>query len=204
MFNFKNQYNALMSAANCNSLACLRNKGVNALANAGNKAMSNAVHPLKAYPSMFSPVVDGVFLKDQLINSVASGRVRKNTPISWNYAEHDGFGFAEQGFEHLTQFLPQFVNLGEEIWNVVDSSGFNVPSDYTDRYLQQLYGENWPQVQPVFGCPNKNNGGRNNCLEKWTDFFTAHTWVCNTRWALTRLLQVKKEYILLTLVFSTF
>ena len=157
--------------------------------------MAQVIHPLKAYPSMFSPVVDGVFLKDQLINSVASGRVRKHTPISWNYAEHDGFSFAEQGFEHLTQFLPQFVNLGEEIWNAIETSGFNVPSDYTDRYLQELYGDKWSLVQPVFGCPNKSNGKRNNCLEKWSDFFTAHTWVCNTRWALSRLLQVRSLLI---------
>ena len=189
-----------MEAANCNSLECLRNKGVNALATAGNAAMSEAVHPLKAYPSMFSPVIDGVFLKDQLINSVASGRVRKNTPISWNYAEHDGFIFAEQGFEHLVQLF----GLQEDVGGAMQSSGFTVPSDFTDQYLEILYGDNWPQVESVFGCPNKNNGGIKNCLENWSDFFTAHTWVCNTRWALTRLLQVKKEYILLTLVLSTF
>ena len=160
------------------------------------------VHPFKAYPSLYSPVVDGKFLTDQLVNNVANGKVRKNTPISWNYAEHDGLTFAEQGFEHLRSTFAPFVAIGEEINNAVASSGFSVPSDYSDTYLQALYGDKWSSIQPVFGCANKANGGKRNCLDAWATFFTAHTWVCNTRWALARLLQVSLKIIIKIMKYS--
>jgi len=183
-------YTDMMAAANCNNMACLRNKGVNAIRNAANAAMTKS-HSLKAYPSMFTPVVDGSFLTDQLVTNVANGVLRKNTPISWNYAEHDGDSFAHMSFEHLAATLPEFVAQGDAISTAMNA--FAIPSDFTDQYLQILYADKWPLIQPVFGCPNKNNGNPNNCENKYGKFMTAHAWVCNTRWALNQILQ-SNEY----------
>jgi len=57
-------------------------------------------HPIKpTLEPKFGPVVDGTLLVDQLIISVRNGHLRKNTPISWNYAEHDSWGFVRGGFK---------------------------------------------------------------------------------------------------------
>ena len=41
----------------------------------------------------YTPVVDLVSLPGQLVDLVAAGHIRPNTPISFNYAENDAFGY---------------------------------------------------------------------------------------------------------------
>jgi len=106
-----------------------------------------------------SPVVDGVTLKYQLQYAVANQLIRPNTPISWNYAQNDGFGFVEDGWDAFYK-VPAMAALQDEIEDLKTSSGIEFPSDYFNRWLAQIYpaGEILNDILSVFGCSNAADG----------------------------------------------
>ena len=80
----------------------------------------------------------------------------------------------------------------QQIGQVQESSGFDIPSDYTDQWFKEIYGETKFNniIKPIFGCDNGANGEVQDCHEKFSNYVTSSLWVCNTRWALGGVLTV--------------
>ena len=124
-----------MQATSCSDFACLRGKTNEELS----QAMTLAVydHPIKPILARnTSPVVDGVMLLDQIAILVADGQIRPNTPISFNYAENDAYGFVDWGWSSFG-LVPAISMQEEQIEADIVASGFDFPSDYFDQWLAQ-------------------------------------------------------------------
>ena len=118
------------------------------------------------------------------MTAVRNGLIRPNTPISLNYAEHDGFTFTPGAFRKLSK-VPAINLLDQEIKDAQAASGFYVVSDYFDQWVRQVYPtDKADRILEVFGCPNGENGEIVDCKDKFDRFVTASHWACNTRWAL--------------------
>ena len=85
------KWNQFLAETGCDGFECLRGLTAAELRNSRNAYGVKAPIKLILTSSYYTPVVDGVSLLDQLVNLVADGRIRPNTPISFNYAEHDAF-----------------------------------------------------------------------------------------------------------------
>ena len=156
------------------------------------KAATEAVkHPIKpVLEPGFGPVVDGTLLVDQLINSVRRGHLRKDTPISWNYAENDAWGFTGGSFRALEK-VPAIEAQSRDIMEAKRDTKFKIPSDYMNQWFKEIYGsENLSMVLEVFGCDNGPNGEIFECQEQFSRFLTASAWSCNSRWALNGVVKV--------------
>ena len=148
-------------------------------------------HPIKlVLEPGFGPVVDGKLLVDQLINSVRIGHMRKNTPISWNYAEHDSWGFTNGAFRNIER-VPALEAQSQDIQKIRMDTGIQVPSDFQNQWFEEVYGpEHLDQILNVFGCSNDANGDVVNCHEPFSRFLTTSHWACNSRWALNGVVLV--------------
>ena len=148
-------------------------------------------HPIKGtLEPGFGPVVDGDLLVDQLIISVRNGHLRQNTPISWNYAEHDSWGFVRGAFKGISEKVPALAAQSAEITAIMQETGIKVPSDFTDQYLELVYGhEHLDEILRVFGC-SSTDGTVLDCAEDFSRFLVASHWACNSRWAINGVLQV--------------
>mgnify|MGYP000065894538 CR=1 FL=1 len=115
---------------------------------------------------------------------VSEGRIRPNTPISFNYAENDAFSFTAGGFGEMAK-VSAIAMQAEAIEAAIDQSGFEVPSDYFDQWLAEIYcPEHLPAILEQFGCPNGPNGEIIDCKDKMDRYLTSTTFACNTRFAL--------------------
>ena len=125
-----------MQATSCSDFACLRGKTNQELSQAMNLATFD--HPIKTIltSGKTSPVVDGVMLLDQIPTLVANGQIRPNTPISWNYAENDAYGFVGWGWASFGD-VPAISAQENQITADIAASGSDFPSDYFDQWLAQ-------------------------------------------------------------------
>ena len=57
----------------------------------------------------WGPVIDGGFLSASLVDNVRDGTIRPNTPISFNYAEHDAWSMTDGGFNAAIKNIPAFA-----------------------------------------------------------------------------------------------
>ena len=130
------KWNRYMERTGCSDFACLRGKTNQELSQAMN--MASYDHPIKPIltSGKTSPVVDGVMLLDQIPTLVANGQIRPNTPISWNYAENDAYGFVGWGWGSFGR-VPAIAAQDAQIEADSASSGFEFPSDYFDQWLAQ-------------------------------------------------------------------
>ena len=103
---------AALDAAGCEDVDCLRSMSAEELnphfRNA--KRVDGAFHPTKlALQPGWGPVIDGGFKTMSLVDSVRTGQIRPNTPISFNYAEHDAWGMSDGGFNSAIKNIPAFA-----------------------------------------------------------------------------------------------
>ena len=73
--------------------------------------------------------------------------------------------------------------------NVIASSGFSIPSDYSDQFMRLLYSSEFiSQALAEFECPNGNGGEIRDCKEDFTRFLVSMG-TCRTRKAFDTVLQ---------------
>ena len=182
-----------MTNAGCDTAAvpldCLREVSSADLRGVTSTSKEQVFHPIKlTLEGGFSPVVDGVVLKDQLINSVRNGHLKKNTPISWNYAQHDSWSFTADAFKQISKVSSI---ASEDITDAIATSGFEVPSGFISQWYEAVYGaQKLPEIEAQFGCGAANNEVID-CKEQFSHFVTASNWVCNSRWAISGVLLVR-------------
>ena len=117
------KWNGILSGTGCDGFECLRGKTAQELRNAIESY--GRAKPIKLIldSDYYSPVVDGVSLLDQLVNLVGAGSIRPNTPISFNYAEHDAFSFTAGGFNGITK-VPLLSDQSQAIDDAVQNVSF--------------------------------------------------------------------------------
>jgi len=189
-------YQNVLKDADCSSVGCLRDLDATTIGAAAEFAKKQVNQPIKpVLEPKFGPVVDGKLLVDQLINSVREGRLRKHTPISWNYAEHDAWGFSRGGFKAVMEKVPPLSDKQMEITQLMQQTGIRVPSPWTDEYFRAIYPEaDIDDLLAVFGCPDVN-GKTADCTEDFSRFLVASAWACNSKWAIDGVLSTNpKEY----------
>ena len=183
-------YNEVLSAAGCADSECLRSTAAGSFGDITKSATDAVYSPIKLVTEPgFGPVIDGTLLVDQLINLVRNGHLKKNCPISFNYAVNDAWSMTGGGFRAL-QRVPKIGELEEEIRNTQRDTGFKVPSDYFDQWLREVYGNEAEDLIRVFGCSNPS-GDPIECIEPFDRFLTSSSWACNSRWALNGVVKVK-------------
>ena len=132
-------FDSMLTETGCTDINCLRTIPAGEIRTATSVAKLSTVHPTKLIlESTTGPVVDGVTLTAQLFDSVKNGNIRPNTPISWNYAENDAFGFVDMAWGNL-QKIPNIAALASEITAAQESSGLNFPSDFFNQWLANMY-----------------------------------------------------------------
>ncbi|CBY07427.1 unnamed protein product [Oikopleura dioica] len=178
---------AALDAAGCENVDCLRSMPAEELnphfRNA--KRVNGAFHPTKlALQPGWGPVIDGGFKSMSLVDSVRTGEIRPNTPISFNYAEHDAWGMSDGGFNSAVKNIPAFAPHTQTIKDL-QAAGIIVPSDYTDLYFKEVFGEDVfnAYIAPEFGCANNADGSARECREQFFKWVQGQTWVCNSRYA---------------------
>ena len=76
------------------------------------------------------------------------------------------------GFKQMTK-VPAIGALEQEINDLVSSSGLKVPSDYFDRWIREVYGDEADGLLDVFGCENNADGSPRDCQDILDRFLTA-------------------------------
>ena len=119
-----------------------------------------------------------------LVDSVHSGSIRPNTPISFNYAEHDAWSMTDGGFNAAIKNIPAFAPHTQAIKDL-QAAGLAIPSDYTELYFKEVFGEDVfnAYIAPEFGCANNADGSAQECKEQFFKWIQGQTWVCNSRYA---------------------
>ena len=81
--------------------------------------------------------------------------------------------------------VPLIASLDEQIDSAQDVSGFEVPSDFFDQWLGEIYcPEHLEAIKGAFGCPNGPGGEVVDCKDRMDRYLTAKVFACNTRFAL--------------------
>ena len=133
----------------------------------------------------FAAVVDGKLLRDQLFTLVSNGEIKKHTPISFAYNDHD-----QWEFNHLSIFTMQnkpifLLDVQEEMVALAKELHMQVPSPYSDMILEKYFGqEQAAKLKETFGCSSETTI---ECNEAFDRFLTSYNWNCNTRAALQNL-----------------
>lgn len=117
---------------------------------------------------VYAPVIDGIVVKDHLVNMVRDGHLRPNTPITWSYSKDDSWNFSDDAFEFV---------MAKYFKSETDST--TISSPYTDEFFDIAYPSHADQLRSVFGCDD----GGHNCKDKFARWVQASHWYCNTRWA---------------------
>ena len=183
-------YQAALNETNCENVNCLRELTVWEIRELSKQVLATDHHPAAPRVQTFITVIDGQFILNELFDAVRTGHVRPNTPIVWNYAEHELDGWAYPGFSSVIRKVPALVAQLDDIWATISSSSFKIPSDYTDQYLEELVGmEHLSEILDVFGC-SSTNGEIIDCAKPFGHYVTASGAVCNTRRAFKDMHQV--------------
>ena len=61
----------------------------------------------------------------------------------------------------------------QDINNLVSSTGFQVPSDFFNQWLVEIYGDQVDTVLEVFGCDNNADGTPRDCQDILDRYLTA-------------------------------
>ena len=171
----------------CDTIDCLRQYTRLEIRDAANHAAGTARNSSTKFvlEPGFAPVVDGLLLRDDLFTLVANGEIKKHTPISFSYNDHD-----QWEFNHLSIFTLQNKHLTNELAEMRaaqnhDGHHIQVPSNYSDLLLERYFGEEQAAtLKTVFGCSSETVI---ECNESFDRFLTSYGWSCNTRAALSRL-----------------
>ena len=120
-------------------MTCMRNLSYEEIAEASQSGTDEVYNPIKlVLEPGFGPVVDGTVLTDQIINNVRNGVLRKNTPISWNYAQNDAWSFTKGSFRAMERVLadkgPEFSDANI----VARENDIRVPSDFLNQWIERV------------------------------------------------------------------
>ena len=83
--------------------------------------------------------------------------------------------------------LEELADKLDDLTALQTSSGFEIPSDYTDQMLRYTYGEEFysSYIEPIFSCPNGPNDEIVDCKPAMNQFMNAQKWSCNTQYGLS-------------------
>ena len=117
----------------------MRNLSHEKIAEASKSGTDEVYNPIKlVLEPGFGPVVDGSVLSDQIINNVRNGVLRKNTPISWNYAQNDAWSFTGGSFRAMERVLadkgPEFSDANK----FARENDIRVPSDFLNQWIEKV------------------------------------------------------------------
>ena len=80
--------------------------------------------------------------------------------------------------------VPLIAAQSDQIRDDKRSSGFDIPSDYFDQWMAEIYcPEHLPALMQEFGCPNLPNGTIVDCKDKLDRYLTSSIFACNSRFA---------------------
>ena len=147
-------------------------------------ALGNVVKQSPTLDNVFAPVVDGVMIEDLLVYAVRDGKIRPNTPISFNYAKDDAWNFSEEAFDYLKEDL--LAADQDQIDADIASTGFIMPSPWPHTMLETMYPEDANQLKQVFPCEADSE-----CKDGFARWVVASHWYCNTRWAMNGALKTR-------------
>ena len=93
------------------------------------------------------------------------------------------FSFTRGGFNSMDT-VPRIAALSSEIRDAKRESGFDVPSDFFDQWLEEIYcPEHLGDIKAQFGCPNMADGTIVDCWERMDRYLTSKVFACNSRFA---------------------
>ena len=159
-------------------IACLRTKTPEEL-----NPLFLAVPTMFTIPGQFHdagyvPFVDGVLKSKTNLESLYAGEVRPNTPISWNYNRDDVWNLLDGQFALMVVRLEELADKLDDLTALQTSSGFEIPSDYTDQMLRYTYGEDFysTYIEPIFSSPNGPNDEIVDRKPTMNQFMNAQKW----------------------------
>ena len=175
----------------CTDLNCLRKLPGGAIGQAALGTVRTVTHPIKpTLEAGWGAVIDGNLLKDQLRNAFKSGKIRPNTPLSWNYNANESWGLHTSFFPYSSK-IPSLLEKIPKIKNIMGYTGFAIPSNFSDEYLEAVYGADVIEdILDIFGCPNSPGGKVVDCSEPFANFLTTSTWSCPLRSTLNEMKKV--------------
>ena len=117
----------------------MRNLSHEKIAEASKSGTDEVYNPIKlVLEPGFGPVVDGTVLSDQIINNVRNGVIRKNTPISWNYAQNDAWSFTGGSFRAMERVLADKGPEFSEANKFARENDIRVPSDFLNQWIEKV------------------------------------------------------------------
>ena len=120
-------------------MSCMRNLSHEKITEASKSGTDEVYNPIKlVLEPGFGPVVDGTVLSDQIINNVRNGVLRKNTPISWNYAQNDAWSFTGGSFRAMERVLADKGPEFSEANKFARENDIRVPSDFLNQWIEKV------------------------------------------------------------------
>ena len=100
--------NFVLDHANVDSVAELRQLSTSTLKKSFRAAKDELSPGIKVSPTldfMYAPVIGNKMLDDHLVYMIREGRMRPNTPISWNFSKDDAWNFSDEAYEYFRDVL---------------------------------------------------------------------------------------------------
>ena len=120
-------------------MACMRNLTHEQIGEASKTAKDEVNNPIKlVLEPGYGPVVDGTVLSDQIINNVRNGVLRKNTPISWNYAQNDAWSFTGGSFRAMERVLTDQSREISDALKYARDNDIRIPSGFLDEWIRRV------------------------------------------------------------------
>ena len=171
----------------CEDIACLRTKTPEELNPLFRAAPSMFYLPGQFHDAAYGPIVDGVLKSKTNLEALHAGEIRPNTPISWNYNRDDVWNLLDGEFAKMVVRIDEISDELDDLVALQTSSGFEIPSDFTDQMLRYTYGEDFylTYIEPVFSCPSGQNGEIIDCKPALNQYVNAQKWSCNSQYGLS-------------------
>ena len=151
------------------------------------------------------PVKDGTFVKYTIGESITGGHIRPNTDLAWDVSSWDTWlSMAHSGLKNVyeNKEIPELVDELPAFEAARDNGcdgkpKCNAPSDYSDKYFEQIYGKDFEQKEKffeLFGCPNGAGGEVLECQDPFAKWYNSQFWHCNYKFAWKNRLTVSCRY----------
>ena len=129
----------------------------------------------------WGPIIDGDIVKYDVGEAIATGKIKPNTPVvnlvsDWD-TKKDG-----RAADGLRDAIPTIPDMADDFstYEQLLEDGFKVPSDFSDRFFEQIYGENFPEkteFYEAFGCPSVNDEVQE-CHDPFSKWFNSNVQYC--------------------------